>query len=69
METVVLKSRSSSKINLLIQLARELGISIVKKKKGKKKSSADESVLLSEHSLSEAWNSPEDERWDELYKK
>jgi hypothetical protein len=69
METIVLQSQSRSKINLLLQIAREFGISIVKNKKGKKKSSSNESALLSEHSLSEAWSSSEDERWDKLYKK
>jgi hypothetical protein len=68
METVVLKSSSRSKINLLLQIARELNISIVRKK-GKRKNSADETTMLSEESLAEAWNSPEDERWDKLYKK
>lgn len=53
---------------MLLQIARELGISIVKKKK-KGKNSADETALLSEKSLGEAWNSPEDERWDGAYKK
>ena len=65
MTTVTLQSRSKSKLNLLLQIARELGI-IAVKKKGRK---INETMLLSEESLGEAWNSKEDERWDELYKK
>ena len=70
METVILQSPSKSKIHLLLKLAHELGISIVKKKKSKKTSThGGETALLSQQSLAEAWDSPEDERWDDLYKK
>ncbi len=68
METIILSSNSKSKIGLLVQLAKELGVKTSQPKK-KSKRRVDEITLISEKSLAEAWNSKEDERWDELYKK
>ncbi len=68
METVTFSSNSKAKIAQLKKLAREIGISPVKKKK-KYVQAVDEISIVSEPSLAEAWNSKEDERWDELYKK
>lgn len=68
MQTVTLSSTSKSKIGLIIQLAKELGVKTSQPKK-KSKRTVDEITLISEKSLEEAWNSKEDERWDEFYKK
>jgi hypothetical protein len=55
-----------SKIDLLITLAREMGISVMYA--GDYKTATDEVTIVSEASLSEAWDSDEDKRWDSLYK-
>ncbi|MCG3166720.1 MAG: hypothetical protein POELPBGB_02501 [Bacteroidia bacterium] len=68
METVTFSSNSKAKIEQLKKLAREIGITPVKKSK-KYVQPVDEISIVSEPSLAEAWNSKEDERWDELYKK
>jgi predicted AAA+ superfamily ATPase len=68
METVTFSSNSKAKIEQLKKLAREIGISPVKKAK-KYVQPVDEISIVSEPSLAEAWSSKEDERWDELYKK
>lgn len=68
METVTFSSNSKAKIEQLKKLAREIGIRPVKNLK-KYVQPVDEISIVSEPSLAEAWNSKEDERWDELYKK
>jgi hypothetical protein len=50
-----------SKIDLLITLAREMGISVMYA--GDYKTATDEVTIVSE-----AWDSDEDKRWDSLYK-
>ena len=54
-----------NKIDLLITIAHEMGISVLST--GQYKIATDEITHVSEPSLSEAWDSEEDERWDTLY--
>jgi hypothetical protein len=68
MKSVLLPSDTDSKIKLLKKLAKELDMKVVPKGKIKSKST-DETMLASEESLKEAWNSSEDEGWDKLYSK
>ncbi|MCW3125399.1 MAG: hypothetical protein JWO03_1057 [Bacteroidetes bacterium] len=63
--TITIES-AQNKIDLLLAIAREMGISILNT--GQYKMVTDELSQVSEPSLSEAWDSTEDERWDELYK-
>ena len=63
--TLTIESPSKSKIDLLLSIAREMGITIINM--GAYKIATDELLLVSEASLAEAWNSDEDNRWDELY--
>jgi len=58
---LLIQSASKRKIDLLLQVAKEMGILI------EKISPTDEATAVSEPSLAEAWNSKEDDRWDELY--
>jgi hypothetical protein len=67
MERLVLKSKSRSKLDLIQKVAMEMGVKAERSAKGKKL--VDEVTLVSETSLAEAWNSKEDDRWDEIYKK
>lgn len=52
---------SEDKLRLLIRVAEEMGLEITSREV------ADEYTLISESSLAEDWNSPEDARWDEVY--
>ena len=61
--TIVVSNSSKEKIELLIKVAREMGITV------EAMPAVDEVTIVSEPSLSEAWNSKEDERWDKAYGK
>jgi hypothetical protein len=63
-----IETNSPDKILLLIKVAKEMGIDI--KETGNNYHSVNDEVsIVSEPSLSEAWLSKEDERWDNLYSK
>ncbi len=66
MKATITIDAPQNKIDLLIAIAREMGISIVLA--GEYKMATDELTLVSEASLSKAWDSEEDKKWDELYK-
>lgn len=52
----------TDKIDLLVRIAVEMGLKV------ERTTVADDlSFLISEPSLAEAWNSPEDARWDEAF--
>jgi hypothetical protein len=61
--TIVITNDSKEKIELLIKVAKEMGITV------ESVPPVDEVTVVSEPSLAEAWNSKEDERWDKLYGK
>ena len=67
MGTLILKTKSEKRLNLIQSLAVELGVTI--ERSLTKKRMVDDITSVSEKSLGESWNSKEDERWDELYKK
>ena len=67
MGTLILKTKSEKRLNLIQSLAVELGVTI--ERSLTKKRIVDDITSVSEKSLGESWNSKEDERWDELYKK
>jgi hypothetical protein len=66
MKATITVESAQSKIDLLLSIAKEMGISILNT--GQYQSDVDELSHVSEPSLSEAWDSKEDERWDDLYK-
>ena len=62
MKTVLsIITETSDKVDLLIRVAEEMGLNV------EVKDTADPYFLLSEASLAEEWNSPEDARWDEVF--
>ena len=65
MKATIILEAAQSKIDLLINIAHEMGISIIST--GQYKIATDEVTHVSEASLSEAWDSEEDKRWDHLY--
>ncbi|MBX2899270.1 MAG: hypothetical protein KF775_06455 [Cyclobacteriaceae bacterium] len=56
-----IESESNEKLQLLARLAEEMGMNV---SAGGRE---DEFTLISEESLAEDWNSPEDEQWDTAY--
>jgi len=66
MKATIIIEAAQSKIALLISIAHEMGISIIST--GQYKIATDEVSHVSEPSLSEAWDSEEDNRWDSLYR-
>lgn len=67
MGTLILKTKSEKRLNLIQSLAKELGVTT--ERSIRKIRIVDDATSVSEKSLGESWNSKEDERWDELYKK
>ena len=67
MGTLILKTKSEKRLNLIQSLAKELGVTT--ERSIRKTRIVDDATSVSEKSLGESWNSKEDERWDELYKK
>jgi len=68
--TLTFETVSEEKLNLLIRIAAEMGITVMPDKQEIKSYIEDDSIsIVSEPALGEAWDSPEDDRWDELYKK
>ena len=67
MGTLILKTKSEKRLNLIQSLAEELGVTI--ERSLTKKRIVDDITSISEKSLGESWNSKEDECWDQLYKK
>lgn len=65
MKATIIIEAAQSKIDLLITIAHEMGISVINT--GDYKIATDEITQVSEPSLSEAWDSEEDARWDKLY--
>jgi hypothetical protein len=65
MKATIIIEAAQNKIDLLISIAHEMGISIINT--GQYKIATDEVTHVSEPSLSEAWDSEEDKRWDGLY--
>lgn len=62
MKTVLsIVTETADKIDLLIRVAEEMGLKV------ERKNTDDLSFLVSEASLAEAWNSPEDARWDDAF--
>ncbi len=63
MKTILsIESDSKDKLNLLIKLAREMGMTV-------ETSSEAENMysMVSESALSKDWDSQEDKRWDEAF--
>jgi len=62
--TVVIEADTSEQINALLKFLKEVGIKV-----SVLYDRTDDLALsvVSEPSLNEAWDSKEDERWDELY--
>lgn len=53
----------AEKIDLLVRIAEEMGLRVVRR------NLVDElNFLVSEPSLAEAWNSPEEARWDDGFR-
>ena len=73
MPEIIIQYNTPQTLQVLKTFAKYFDFAILIPKQEKKKRTGrrtiDEITLLSEESLAEAWNSPEDERWDELYKK
>ena len=73
MPQIIIQYSTPETLQVLKSFARyfDYSISTPKPKNNKRKSKKkiDETALLSEKSLAEAWDSPEDERWDKLYAK
>jgi hypothetical protein len=65
MKATIIIEAAQNKIDLLISIAHEMGISVIST--GQYKIATDEVTHVSEPSLSEAWDSEEDKRWDKLY--
>jgi len=65
MKATIIIEAAQTKIDLLISIAHEMGISIIGT--GHYKIATDEVTHVSEPSLSDAWDSEEDKRWDRLY--
>ncbi len=59
--TLKVETETEDKLNLLIRIAEEMGMSV------NTDLAADEITTVSESVLAEDWNSPEDARWDEMY--
>lgn len=59
--TLKIETNTEDKLRLLIRVAEEMGMEV------KESSTVDEYSVVSENVLAEDWNSPEDERWDEVY--
>ena len=59
--TLTIEADSEAKLQLLIRVAEEMGMAI------NSNPLPDECTIVSESVLAEDWNSPEDERWDEMY--
>ena len=66
--TLQVETNEPEKISLLIKVAKEMGIEISRTDTSYSENIINELSSVSEPSLSEAWKSKEDERWDELYK-
>ena len=58
--TLTIEADSEAKLQLLIRVAEEMGMDV-------KASLLDEYMAVSENILAEDLNSPEDNRWDEVY--
>jgi hypothetical protein len=58
---LTIEADNEDKVRLLIRIAEEMGLEVTSRPL------ADEYTLVSEPSLAEDWNSPEDERWDDVY--
>jgi hypothetical protein len=59
--TISIETDSSKKLALLIKVAREMGIVVTPQ------CVIDQLTVVAESSLMEAWESKEDDRWDEVY--
>ncbi len=57
----LLQSLSQQKINLLINVAKEIGIQLIPVS-----SDQLENIFLAQQSLSQEWNAPENDHWDEF---
>lgn len=68
--TITFESATIEKLNMLIRIAEAIGIKVMNDKKEIHAYSNEPDVsIVSEPSLAEAWDSEEDNRWDELYAK
>lgn len=62
MKTVLsIVTETSDKVELLIRVAEEMGLKV------ERKDTEKPYFLVSEASLAEAWDSPEDARWDNAF--
>lgn len=59
--TLKIEADNEDKLRLLIRVAEEMGIAV------NANPLLDEYTVISENSLAEDWNSPEDARWDMAY--
>ena len=59
--TLNIEANTEDKLKLLIRVAEEMGMEV------KTSALIDEYSAISESTLAEDWDSPEDKRWDELY--
>ena len=73
MPEITIRYNTPETLQVLKSIARYFDFAIampsMEKEKRPHKRRIDEITMFSEASLAEAWDSPEDERWDELYKK
>lgn len=67
MKATIILEAAQNKIDLLMSIAHEMGIAIISPVQNK--AGVDEVTHVSEPSLSDAWDSEEDKRWDSLYNK
>jgi len=56
-----IETDKEDKLNLLLQVAKEMGMTV------EKSPSIDSYSIVSENSLGEVWNSEEDGQWDKLF--
>lgn len=63
MKTILsIESDTTEKLELLIRIAEEMGMTVETFSK-----EVEPYTLVSEEALAEDWNSPADDRWDEVF--
>ena len=66
--TLTFEATTAEKLNMLIKIATAIGIKVFSGNKAISEYKVEHELsIVSEPSLLEAWDSKEDDRWDELY--